>query len=146
MSSYHHMYIIFCCSLAMNVVRYCFKVSLVLGGGGTYLVTFSLARNVVRYCIKVSLAKEGGGGTLTLKPGLGSPSPGFSDSSSSSGFWYFFRAAPTPRGQKHPAPAPWQNILLSGSGSWLFFPSARIRLQGAKNTRLLPAPQPWVGW
>ena len=25
---------------------------------------------------------------------------------------FFFRAAPAPRGQKHPAPAPWQNSLF----------------------------------
>ena len=33
---------------------------------------------------------------------------------SGSGSWYFFPAAPAPapRGQKHPAPAPWQNILF----------------------------------
>ena len=32
------------------------------------------------------------------------PAPDFFPSGS--GTWYFFRAAPAPRGQKHPAPAP----------------------------------------
>ena len=63
--------------------------------------------------------KNQGWGAGKFFSGSGSGSWLFFSSGSGSGSWFFFP---------------------SGSGSWFFF--KRLRLQGAKNTRLRPAPAP----
>ena len=68
---------------------------------------------ILHYQLKTGLGSQfftGSGSWLFFQA---APAPGFFfPSGPGSGSWFFFRAAPAPRGQKYPAPAPWQNILF----------------------------------